>query len=68
MISGRKSIWKQVTNDMPRGVYLGLVVGPILSNTFVSDLDDGTECAFSKFGEDTKLRGVLDQDRLKKWS
>lgn len=68
MISGRKSIWKQVTNYVPCGVHLGLVVGPILSNTFISDLDDGTECTFSKFGEDTKLRGVLDLDRLKKWS
>lgn len=58
MISGRKSIWKQVINYVPRGVHLGLVGGPILLNTFIGDLDDGAECTFSKVAEDMKLRGV----------
>lgn len=58
MIGGRESFWKQVTNYVPCGVQLGLVAGPILPNTFISDLDDGEERTFSKCAEDMKLSGV----------
>ncbi|KAK4826222.1 hypothetical protein QYF61_006263 [Mycteria americana] len=35
----------------------GLVLDPILFNSFINDLDDGTECIFSN----TRLGGVADR-------
>ena len=32
----------------------------MLFNIFISDIDDGTECALSNFVENTKLSGATD--------
>ncbi|GAB0178304.1 mitochondrial enolase superfamily member 1 [Grus japonensis] len=75
VISRTKSSLKPVTSSICQWS----ILGPVLFKTFNNDLDDGTECTFSKFAHDTKLGGMADTpegraaiqrdlNRMEKWA
>ena len=50
------NVWGEISNKCSPWS----VVGPVLFNIFINDINSGVKCTLSKFVDDTKLWGAVD--------